>query len=86
MIIIEGMRGGTAATQEVFIEHVGQPSLGRNRQGVKALQDRGMHRKEQLIVSGVIRNGADVSIALALCIDAVSIGIAVMVAMGDNDP
>ena len=86
VIVMDGMQGGTAATQEVFIEHVGQPTLACIRTAVKALQELGMHRKVQLIVSGGIRNGADVAKALALGADAVSIGTAALVALGDNDP
>ena len=86
VVVVDGMQGGTAATQEVFIEHVGQPTLACVRPAVKALQELGMHRKVQLIVSGGIRNGADVAKALALGADAVSIGTAALVALGDNDP
>jgi glutamate synthase domain-containing protein 2 len=80
------MQGGTAATQEVFIEHVGIPTLAAIRPAARALQDLGLHRKVQLIVSGGVRNGADVAKALALGADAVSIGTAALVALGDNDP
>jgi glutamate synthase domain-containing protein 2 len=86
VVVVDGMQGGTAATQEVFIEHVGQPTLACIRPAVQALQDLNMHRKVQLIISGGIRNGADCAKALALGADAVSIGTAALVALGDNDP
>ncbi|WP_112308690.1 FMN-binding glutamate synthase family protein [Pseudogemmobacter bohemicus] len=86
VVVIDGMQGGTAATQDVFIEHVGQPTLAALPQAVKALQDMGMHRKVQLIVSGGIRTGADVAKALALGADAVAVGTAALIALGDNDP
>lgn len=86
VVVLDGMQGGTAATQDVFIEHVGQPTLACIRPAVQALQDMDMHRKVQLIVSGGIRTGADVAKALALGADAVAIGTAALVALGDNDP
>ena len=86
VVVVDGMQGGTAATQEVFIEHVGIPTLAAIPQAVQALQDMGMHRKVQLIVSGGIRNGADVAKCMALGADAVAIGTAALVALGCNDP
>ena len=63
VVVVDGMQGGTAATQEVFIEHVGIPTLAAVPQAVQALQELGSsHRGErsdggsrQLIVSGGIR-------------------------------
>jgi glutamate synthase domain-containing protein 2 len=86
VVVLDGMQGGTAATQDVFIEHVGLPILAAIRPAVQALQDLGMHRKVQLIVSGGVRNGADVAKCLALGADAVSIGTAALIAIGDNAP
>jgi methylamine---glutamate N-methyltransferase subunit C len=86
VIVLDGMQGGTAATQDVFIEHAGIPTLPATRLAVDALQELDMHRKVQLIVSGGIRTGADVAKALALGADAVSIGTAALIAMGDNSP
>jgi len=86
VVVVDGMQGGTAATQEVFIENVGIPTLACVRPAVRALQELGLHRQVQLIVSGGIRNGADVAKALALGADAVSIGSAALIALGDNDP
>jgi methylamine---glutamate N-methyltransferase subunit C len=86
VVVVDGMQGGTAATQDVFIEHVGIPTLAAIPAAVAALQEMGMHRKVQLIVSGGIRSGADVAKALALGADAVSIGTAALIALGDNAP
>ncbi|MDR1227436.1 MAG: FMN-binding glutamate synthase family protein [Azoarcus sp.] len=86
VIVLDGMQGGTAATQEVFIEHVGIPTLPAIPLAVQALRELGMHRQVQLIVSGGIRSGADVAKAMALGADAVSIGTAALIALGDNHP
>jgi glutamate synthase domain-containing protein 2 len=86
VVVVDGMQGGTAATQDVFIEHVGIPTLPAVRLAVEALKELDMHRKVQLIVSGGIRTGADVAKALAMGADAASIGTAAMIALGDNSP
>ena len=87
VIVVDGMQGGTGATQECFIEHVGIPTLPAVRMAADALKELGMHRDGvQLIVSGGIRSGADVAKAIALGADAVSIGTAALIALGDNNP
>lgn len=84
VVVVDGMQGGTAATQWAFIEHVGIPTLAAVRQAVAALEDLDMKGKVQLVVSGGIRTGADVAKALALGADAVSIGQGVLMALGCN--
>ncbi len=85
-IVLDGMQGGTAATQDVFIEDVGIPTLPALRQAVEALQELDLHREVQLIVSGGIRTGADVAKALAMGADAVSLGMAPLMALNCNAP
>lgn len=84
VVVVDGMQGGTAATQTVFIEHVGIPTLAAVRQAVDALEDLDMKGKVQLIVSGGIRTGADVAKAIAMGADAVSLGQGILVALGCN--
>ncbi len=85
-IVLDGMQGGTAASQDVFIEDVGIPTLPAVRQAVEALQELDLHREVQLIVSGGIRTGGDVAKALALGADAVSLGMASLMALNCNAP
>jgi methylamine---glutamate N-methyltransferase subunit C len=65
---------------------VGLPTLACLRQSVEALKELDMHRKVQLVVSGGIRSGADVAKALAMGADAVSIGMAALIALNCNRP
>jgi glutamate synthase domain-containing protein 2 len=84
VVVVDGMQGGTAATQDVFIEHAGIPTLPAVRMAAEALREIGMRDQVQLVVSGGIRSGADVAKALALGADAVSIGVAALLALGCN--
>jgi glutamate synthase domain-containing protein 2 len=85
VVVVDGMQGGTAATQTVFIEHIGIPTLAAVRQAVDALEDMNMKGKVQLIVSGGIRTGADAAKALAMGADAVSVGQGILFALGCNN-
>ncbi|WP_168788595.1 FMN-binding glutamate synthase family protein [Paraburkholderia aromaticivorans] len=84
VIVVDGMQGGTAATQTCFIENVGIPTLAALRQAVDALEDLNMKGTVQLIVSGGIRSGADIAKALAMGADAVAIGQGVLFSLGCN--
>jgi glutamate synthase domain-containing protein 2 len=84
VVVVDGMQGGTAATQWAFIEHVGIPTLAAVKQAVDALEELNMKGRVQLIVSGGIRTGADAAKALALGADAVSVGQGILMALGCN--
>ena len=84
VVVLDGMQGGTAATQQVFIEHAGIPTLPALRQAVEALDEMDMVGTVQLVISGGIRTGADIAKALAMGADAVAIGQGVLIALGCN--
>ena len=86
VVVIDGMQGGTAASQQVFLEHTGIPTLAALPLAVEALDAMNARDEVQLVISGGIRTGADVAKALALGADAVSIGQGVLMALGCNRP
>jgi methylamine---glutamate N-methyltransferase subunit C len=86
VVVIDGLQGGTAASQQVFLEHTGIPTLAALPLAVEALDEMGVLGEVQLVISGGIRTGADVAKALALGADAVSIGQGVLMALGCNRP
>src|SRR4029453_13110238 len=59
VVVVDGLQGGTAATQQVFIEHTGIPTLAALRLAVEALEEMDVVGQVQLIISGGIRTGAD---------------------------
>src|SRR5690348_18148598 len=52
VVVIDGLQGGTAATQQVFIEHTGIPTLAAVPLAAQALAEMDVLSEVQLIVSG----------------------------------
>ncbi len=84
-VVLDGMEGGTAASPEFLMDHTGIPTIAAVVEARRALDAVGAD-DVQLIVSGGVRNGADVAKLLALGADAVSIGTAALIALDCNRP
>lgn len=81
-VVIDGAEGGTGAAPTVASNHLGIPLLPALVQAVRALEEMGVKDEVSLVVSGGIKDGADVAKALALGANAVAIGTGAMIAMG----
>lgn len=84
VVVIDGFRGGTGATPQMVRDNVGIPI----EMALAAVDDRlraeGIRNSVSLVVSGGIRNSADVVKAIALGADAIYIGTAALIAVGCN--
>jgi glutamate synthase domain-containing protein 2 len=81
-ISLDGMQGGTGAAPEMAMQHAGLPTIAAISQADGALREIGLRNKINLLVSGGIRNGADIVKALALGADAVQLSRGILIAMG----
>jgi glutamate synthase domain-containing protein 2 len=81
-VIIDGAQGGTGAAPVMATGHLGIPAMPALVQAVRTLEEMGMKDQVSLIISGGIKDGADLAKALAMGADAVAIGTGAMVAMG----
>ncbi|PXX81658.1 glutamate synthase-related protein [Dielma fastidiosa] len=82
IIEIDGYRGGTGAAPTRIRDHVGIPIELALASVDQRLREEGIRERVSLVVSGGIRNSADVVKAIALGADAVSIGTAALLALG----
>lgn len=81
-VVIDGAQAGTGAAPVIAANHLGIPTLPALVQAVRALEEINVKDEMSIIVSGGIKDGADVAKALAIGADAVALGQSTMIAMG----
>jgi glutamate synthase domain-containing protein 2 len=81
-IVVDGFRGGTGAAPTRVRDNVGIPIEFALSVIDQRLREEGIRNQVSLLVSGSIRNSADIVKAIALGAEAVYIGSAAIIAMG----
>ncbi|MBI2860165.1 MAG: alpha-hydroxy-acid oxidizing protein [Chloroflexi bacterium] len=82
IIVLDGIRGATGAAPKVIRDNVGIPIEMALAAVDTRLRQEGIRNRASVVVSGGIRNSADVAKAIALGADAVYIGTAALIALG----
>lgn len=82
IISLDGVRGATGAAPRIIRDNVGIPIELALASVDQRLREEGIRNKASILVSGGIKNSADVLKAIALGADSVYIGTAALVAIG----
>jgi glutamate synthase domain-containing protein 2 len=82
IIVLDGLRGATGAAPKVIRDNVGIPIELALASVDSRLRQEGIRNRASLVISGGIRNSADLAKAIALGADAVYIGTAALIALG----
>jgi len=82
IIVLDGLRGSTGAAPKIIRDNVGIPIELALASVDSRLRQEGIRNQASIVVSGGIRNSADVAKAIALGADAVYVGTAALVALG----
>jgi glutamate synthase domain-containing protein 2 len=82
IIVLDGLRGATGAAPKVIRDNVGIPIELALASVDSRLRQEGIRNRASLVISGGIRNSADLAKAIALGADAIYIGTAALIALG----
>ncbi len=82
IIVLDGLRGATGAAPKVIRDNVGIPIELALASVDSRLRQEGIRNRASIVISGGIRNSADMAKAIALGADAVYIGTAALIALG----
>jgi len=82
IIVLDGIRGATGSAPKIIRDNVGIPIEMALASVDSRLRQEGIRNQASIVVSGGIRNSADVAKAIALGADAVYIGTAALIALG----